>query len=318
MQDKLQINLFSSNHRAYRFPFTIKMMNELQNIKYKDKVQLCIHAEESVINLWKQYFSQNHPKIQTFYIEYTDGDYMNRVYNAQKTDCKYSCKLDDDVLVSSHVLDYIVENLNTISFEHPIIAPILTNGMPSTEFFIQDFLNEQDKKIAYDIFLKTPIENHFHVDYTEIDKKVKSMTVWNDREYWDFVANANTKWQERNLPWCYFIVRGIHPARLSYEYNKFIAEKIFLNKNKFFNKNEYKFDTYVTPYFTNNMFVSETNYWKDTTKIHGGGFDEGQLSVRMMMDNASVLYIRNGFGIHMAYGMTNRAFDIERLYVENL
>jgi len=318
MQNKLQINLFSSSHRGYRFPFTVKMMHELQNVSHKEKVQLCIHAEEPIINLWKDYFNTNPPKVDTFYVEYQNSDYMSRVYTAQQTDCKYSCKLDDDVLVSRHVVDYILENLNAISFEHPILAPILTNGMPSTELFIQDFLNEEEKEQAYNIFLKTPIENHFHLDYTEIDKKVKSMNKWDDREYWDFVATADTKWEKKNLPWCYFIVRGIHPARLSYEYNKFIAEKIFANKNKFFEPANYRLDTYKTPYFTNNMFVSETKYWRETTPIHAGGFDEGQLSVRMMMDDSSVLYIRNGFGIHMAYGMTHNAFNLERLYIENL
>lgn len=318
MQDKLQINLFSSTHRGYRFPFTVKMMNELQNIANKNRVKICLHAQEPAVNMWKQYFTENPPQIETSYLQYKDENYMNRVHNSHQTDCKYSCKLDDDVLVSRHVIDYIVDNLGSITPKNPIIAPILTNGMPSTELFIQDFLSEEDKKTAYDIFLKTPIENHFNLDYSQIDQKVRSMTSWNDREYWDFVANADTKWQIKNLPWCYFIVRGIHPARLSYEYNKFIAEKIFANKDKFFSKHDYRMDTYVTPYFTNNMFVSETNYWRETSKIHGGGFDEGQLSVRMMMDRSSVLYIRNGFGIHMAYGMTHKSQDLERLYITNL
>ena len=318
MQDKLQINLFSSTHRGYRFPFTVKMMSELQNVIHKDKLKICIHAEEPVINSWKEYFSLNSPKVETYYIQYPNSDYMSRVHNAQETDCKYSCKLDDDVLVSHHVLDYILENLNKISFDHPIIAPILTNGMPSTYFFIEDFLNDQDKKIVNDIFLNTSIENHFHVDYSEIDKKVKSMKEWNDKEYWEFVASADTKWDKKNLPWYFFIVRGIHPARLSYEYNKFIAEKIFENKDKFFGKNNYSLETYVTPYFTNNMFVCETNYWKETSKMFDDGFDEGQLSVRMMMDNSSILYIRNGFGIHMAYGMTHNSLNLERMYIENL
>jgi hypothetical protein len=318
MQDKLQINLFGSSYRGYRFPFTTKMMDELQNVTYKDRIKVCIHAEGDALAQWKHYFSTKPPQVETQFIQYPDSEYMTRVYHAQSTDCKYSCKLDDDVLVSRHVLDYILENLNSISHKHPIIAPILTNGMPSTELFIQDFLSQEDKKIAYDIFCNTPIESHFHLDYTSLDQKVRSMKEWNDREYWDYAAIADTKWDSKNLPWCYFIVRGMHPARLSYEYNRFIAERVFSNKDKFFGKNEYRFDTYITPYFTNNMFVSETEYWRLTTPIHGGGFDEGQLSVRMAMDNSSVLYIRNGFGIHMAYGMTHNASDLEKLYIENI
>lgn len=318
MQNKLQINLFSSNHREYRFPFTVKAIDQLNKIDDKRKVRLCIHAEQSAVNKWKQYISSNPLSIETIIVQYPDSSYLNRVLVSQGTDFKYSCKLDDDVLISTHVWNYIISNLDAINNEHPIISPVLTNGMPSNYLFIRDFLNDDEKKIVHQIFLNTNIENHFHMDYSRINQKVKSMKIWNDREYWDYVATADIGEDNPNIPWGHFIVRGIHPSRLSYEYNMYIANKIMEKKDKFYAKHDYSFETYVTPYFTNNIFICETTYWKETLSIAKDGFDEGQLSIRLMMDNSSILYVKNGFGIHMAYGHTHGASQIEKFYTENI
>lgn len=320
MENKLQINLFSCGHRTHRFPFSSKMVTELCNIKNVDKIRLCIHAEKPIIEAWQKYFANITPRFNIQLILYTDSDYLSRVRTAQNTDYKYSCKLDDDVLISRHVWDYLIDNLDKIdNYKTPILAPILTNGMPSVDLFIEDFLSDIDKKIAHDILLRGSIvENMWGLNYSRINEKIKSMKKWNGREYWDFVSTVDTDWEKNNVPWHYFNVRGVHPSRFSYEYNMFIASKVFENQNKFFNKNEYYLDTFTAPYFTNNMFISETKFWKDTLSLLFDGWDEGQLSYRILMDRSKVLYVRNGFGIHMAYGMTDRHMLIEQEYINKL
>jgi len=37
----------------------------------------------------------------------------------------------------------------------------------------------------------------------------------------------------------------------------------------------------------------------------------------MRLDNSSPLYIRNGYAIHMAYGMTRGQQEIESYYIQN-
>jgi hypothetical protein len=319
MNNKLQINLFSCSSRAYRFPFTLKMVNEISNIKNLDKIKVCIHGEKDIIETWKAFFQKNGHNFELELIEYRNLNYLNRVYRAQETDFKYSCKLDDDVLISRHVLDYMIDNLSAINPKNPIIAPILSNGMPSVELFIQEFLNEEDLKIAHQLLLNGSVqENLWGLDYSEINTKIRSMREWNGREYWDFVANCNTGWETRPVPWYHFMVRGVHPARFSFEYNMFIASKIVQYKDKFFNKNEYSFETYDTSYFTNNMFIAETKFWKDTVGMFYDEWDEGQLTLKMKIDKSSVLYVKNGFGVHMAYGMTHGQKIIEENYINNL
>jgi len=316
MENKLQINLFSCSDKAHRFLFTKKMVNEICNIQHIDKVRLCIYVEEILFNQWVGYFKINKPRFDIQLIKCANSDYLSRVHHAQKTEFKYSCKLDDDVLVSRHVWDFIIENLHVIDKQHPIIAPILTNGIPSVELFARDFLTDEEREKAYDILLKGSVADEFWgLNYTAINQKIKSMSEWNGREYWDYVAIADTQWETRPVPWGYFQVRGVHPARFSAEYNFYIADIISKNKEKFFGKNAYGFEEYKAPYFTNNMFISETSFWKRSLGIAHDGWDEGQLSLQMSIDDATPLYITNGFGIHMAYGMTERQQEIEQHYI---
>lgn len=319
MTNKLQINMFSCGHRSHRFPLSVKMYEEISKIKNLDKIRFCIHAELPVAQAWTQYFQQNNPNFDVRIYQYPNSNYLDRVRNAQNTEYEYSCKLDDDVLISRHVWDYMIDNLKIIDRnKFPIIAPILTNGIPSVELFIRDFLNENDQQEAHNILLRGRVPNLWGLDYSKINEKIESMKKWNGKEYWDFVSKVDTKWETNPVPWSYFIVRGIHPARISAEYNLFIANKIFENKDKFFGKNEYLLETFNAPYFTNNLFIAETQYWINTLPLHNDGWDEGQLSLRMMMDESSVLYVKNGFGIHMAYGMTEQQMLIEKTYIENI
>jgi hypothetical protein len=295
------------------------MVKELSNIKNIDKIILSIHGEKLIIDLWRKYFDETKPTFEIKLYEYENSNYLDRINNAHKTDCTYSCKIDDDVLISRHVWDFIIENLESINDDHPIIAPILTNGMPSVDLFIRDFLSSEDLKIAHSLLLSGRIqENLWGLDYSKINEKLKSMEVWDPIEYWKFVSRVDTKWHINQVPFSYFIVRGVHPARFSSDFNIFICEKIFENLDKFFGKNDYSFETFKTPYFTNNMFVSTTKYWIDTLALAHDGWDEGQLSLKMLIDNSSVLYVKNGFGIHMAYGMTDNQMLIEKTYIENI
>ncbi len=320
MINKLQINLFSCSHRSYRFPFTTKMIDELMGINNVDKIKLSIHCGQEMVDAWKGYFSTKLIPFEIIICPYADSNYLNRVSAAQKTDCKYSCKLDDDVLISKYVWDYIIDNLHMINEKNPIISPILTNGMPSVELFIRDFLNDEDLKLAHSLLLQAHIPRDlWGCDYSEVNSKIRSMKKWDGKDYWDFVTTANIKWDINNVPWFYgMCARGVHPSRFSAEYNMFICKKVWENKYKFFGKNEYSLETYDAPYFTNNIFISETKFWIDNMYLITDLYDEGQLNIRLLMDNSKILYVKNGFGIHMAYGMTEHGFDIERTYINNL
>lgn len=316
-QELLQINLFCS--KISRFNFTKKMVDQILKIKDKTKIKLCIYGEVPNINLWKEYFTNNKPTFNIELISFADGHYPSKVDHAHKTSCKYSCKMDDDILMSHHVWEFILNNLDSISDKHPVIAPIFTNGIPSTDMFVDDFLSQEDRKIAHNYFLTEYIdENEWGLNFANINKNISLMSEWSGEKYWDMVTNVDTEWDVRPLPWYYYMVRGVHPARYSRDYNIFIADKIIENKEKFFSKQDYKLETYKAPYFCNNLFFCETEFWRESFKLFSDGWDEGQLTLKMNLEKSSPLYIRNGFAIHMAYGMTRGQQEIENYYINNI
>ena len=123
---------------------------------------------------------------------------------------------------------------------------------------------------------------------------------------------------DRNVPWYYTIVKGVHPARFSYDYNMFVANHAIQNKDLLLNKQEYYLDEYMTPYFCNNIFVTTAEFYKQAQELFNDHWDEGQLTMYANAQNKVPMYIRNCYGIHMAYGCTTRQNEIENHYIENL
>lgn len=296
------------------------MIEELLKCKYLNQCSLFVYTERDGVDTLKQFFSSKKTELTVSLVVLGDSNYTDRVKHAHKSTAEFSCKMDDDILMSHHVWDFLFESLDKITSKHPIISPIFTNGIPSADTFVQDFIERQeDVQTAHNWFLTERIaDTEWGLNYIPINEKLSSMKVWSDREYWEAVTDINTEWDTRPLPWYYFMVRGVHPARYSRHYNMFIANQIINNKDKFFRKNNYWLDTITAPYFCNNLFVAKTEYWKNSTNLFTDGWDEGQLTLQMKLDNATPLYIRNGFAIHMAYGMTRNQQEIETYYMQHL
>ena len=315
---KIQINIFSCRDKTYRFPMTLKHVQEISQCVNRDKIRLMLFVEEPLISSWKEYFNTNKPDFDIQLVNMPSSSYLERVHTAQDTDIKYSAKVDDDVLTSRHVWDFIIDNLNSIDKQHPIIAPIFSNGIPSVELFIKEFLDEKDLEQAYKLLLSGRVDpNCWGLNFNKVNEYIQQQTEWNGRKYWDFMSVVDTDWENRPVHWGYYQVRGVHPARFSPEFNLFIAEKIIQNKEKFYSKNTYSFEEFKAPYFTNNIFVCETEFWKKTLQIATDGWDEGQLSIQMSVDDATPHYIKNGFAIHMAYGNTYNQKYVEDFYINN-
>jgi hypothetical protein len=318
---KLQINLFCSGIKHTRFGMTSKLVDEIYKIKDQSSFKLCIYGEKINIQQWIEYF-KGKPKINVDLLTFETSHYPDKVVYAHKTKSEYSCKVDDDILISHNLWDYIIDNLDKINDKNPIIAPILTNGIPSVELFVEDFCTSKQQTEAYELFKRGRInEIEWGLDFSKVNDYIYNLKMdsWKGYNYWEMVTNVDTQWDKRDyLPWYYYMVRGVHPARFDFEYNIFIANCILQNKEMFYNGGNYYLDTYKAPYFTNNMFFCKTSYWRKTFSLFSDGFDEGQLTLQGQLDNSNILYVRNGFGIHMAYGMTKGQAEIENYYIQNL
>ena len=147
---------------------------------------------------------------------------------------------------------------------------------------------------------------------------IKSLDTWNGEEYWKLVDRVNPTKGREGLPWFYSIVKGVHPARFSYDYNMYIAKHAAEKKELVLNNSELFLEKYLTPYFCNNLFIAKTEFYLEAQKVFFDNWDEGQLTMYANRTDKSPIYVRNCYGIHMAYGCTERQKEIEKYYIDNL
>jgi hypothetical protein len=320
----IQINLFTSY--ADRLPFTKLALNELTKIKEKNKdlVSLHIYFNKSSKDIWVKELTQEKYSGFDIVLHLMDKDeYILKIPIAHNTNFPYSCKWDDDVLIGTPTWDYIIDNINILELDPNIsvLAPQLTNGIPTVDLFMRDLLIQEEREIANEMFLKDGLKNVLDIwgaNYRPVQTFIEQMKEWDADEYWNFVETFNPKATRPNLPDNYKWAKGIHPARFSYEFNMFIANKILQKKDKLFGKNNFYIESKDTAYFCNNIYFTKTNYWKESFEILTDGYDEGQLTIYAKAKGMKPAYIRNSFGIHMAYGCTHKQKEIESYYIKNL
>ena len=320
----IQINLFTCAGKESRLPMTKAAIHEFSMIKDENKkdIELFIYHNHEQEELWEgiaQSVLEN--SISVVLASMPKDDYIDKVRLAHESTAEYCCKWDDDVFISRHVWDYMLENIDILNDPKiSMLTPVLSNGMPSVEMFIEDFLTQEETKQAHDIFLKDNIEaGIFGCNFEPLYNYIKNSTTWNGKEYWELVAKINPTDNRIGLPWFYTIVKGIHPARFSYDFNMFLAKHAVNNKSALLDKQEYYLDTtYPTPYLCDNLFFSKTEFYVKSQELFFDHWDEGQVNMLSQQRGQTPAYVRNCYGIQPAYGCTKGQQEIEEYYIKNL
>lgn len=320
----IQINLFcGTDETGKRSTITKAALSQLANISdnNKSKIELFIYHDQSEESIWEQQAQ----KLVTSGIATTlaimpDNNYMTKLGVALQTEHKYSCKWDNDVFINKDIWNYLIENVEVVDDPKvSLLAPTLSNGMPTVELFIKDFLSEEEKNIVGNIFINDNIvKDIFGCNYNDIINYISSLDSWDGDRYWKVMDMHNPTLDRPHLPWYYSIAKGVHPARFSYDYNMFIFNHAVKNIDKVLNSTNLYMEQYITPYFCNNIFLTSTEYWKNSQELFFDNWDEGQLTMLANKQNKSPTYVRNCYGIHMAYGCTKGQIEIEKNYIDNL
>jgi hypothetical protein len=322
----IQINLFTANGAHYkdRFWFTRMCLDQFSKIKKDNLEKISLHVYINALDESKWVEELTDKKYQNIDITIqcmTDDEYIKKVQLAHESDCEYSCKWDDDTFINSYVWDYMIENVSVLDKEDiSVLIPIIQNGIPTVDFFIEDFLSEEEKLEAYKIFLSEGVKNNLHIwgcDYRKVQQYIDSKSEWDYNEYWNFIDKFNPI-ENINLPNYMSLAKGFHPARFSYTYNSYITQKLIENKNLIFDKREYHIMDHNSVYFCNNLTFIKTSFWKESQSTFRDGWDEGQMNVYSLAQKKKPAYVRNCCGIHMAYGCTERQKEIEETYINNL
>jgi hypothetical protein len=312
----IQINIIS--HNTERFEFTSRSLDEIKKIKNKGSIKINIcYTNESDSNLWELKCNElresgiNAEKNCINWNGPEGNNYMNKINSFISSDCEYSCSMDDDILLSCYLWDYIIENISILDNpDNLFITPLISNGIPSTDLFIEDFFEKENREEIRSIFKNTHIPNLWGANYESLNY---------EKEEWglDFYEKVG------NLSHYY---KGIHPARISIEAHKKMAELICENPTKLLSKNEYHTDIRKFPYFCNSFYFIKTQTWRkiiEDKSLFRDSFDEVPLNLYMQYNDLNMVFVRNGFCLHMAYNTINtpdKSYqkEIEEYYKINL
>ena len=288
---KIQINILSHYNRENFFEF---IFNYLVKIKDENKklIKIVIHQTNNPL-FWNDVSN----KLNTNNIETSlmgiGPDYMTKIFNSFKTDCEYSCSMDDDILINNYLWDYIIENIDILSDDDNLfLAPLISNGIPSVDYFIEQFFDVDEKKELNDIFRSTTIpQGLWGVDYNSLNKHTNSEE-WIPNNFYDEVSKINHYY------------KGIHPIRVSYPAHLKLVHLIIKNFSKFEMNNNYELMSVKRPYFCNSFYFIKTKTWEKINydkSLICDGFDEVPLNMYKDRHNLNMIFVKNGFCIHMAY-----------------
>lgn len=320
----LQINLFTSSTNQSRLPLTKAALYELSNIDdhNKKQIELFIHHNIADEDLWSELaYPLAKSGISVTLVGLHTDTYLDKVRMAHQSTHKYTCKWDDDIYVNRDVWNYMIANRHIVDTpEISMLTPCLSNGMPSVDMFVEDFLNEEETEFAHKQFISDNIPpDIFGCNYEAVYDFIKNTSQWDGKAYWTKVSENDPTHNRSGLPWFYTIVKGVHPARFSYDFNMFLAKHAESNLDKLRRSPDLYLDTtYPTPYLCDNLFISTTQFYIDSQELFFDHWDEGQVNMLSQKRGQNIAYVRNCYGIHMAYGCTQRQKDIEKYYIDNV
>ena len=308
MPETLTLMYLTDDGRHFNFETFVKM---LSNMKNKKQVILLVltHCNdlEFYNNILKTY------NIQQFLIQHFDpyDNYMNKVrftiQFSEQNNIKYICKYDNDIILTSALFDYMVDNLAVLNDNtHFILSPTLTSGIPSIEYFLDDFATKDEQNSIREEFRKLKIPDFtMGQDYSSLNTQV---TKWDYKHFFQQVSN---------IP---HVFKGIHPHRISADLHEKLNSIVINHRDDILNaKNFNLFIDNSSPYICNSVFIIRTDRYKDVINqisLFKDGFEEVPLNLRMKELNADIVFVRNGCGIHSYYNTIPNNRELEKTFMD--
>jgi hypothetical protein len=258
--------------------------------------------EEIVVNLlttpnckdWSKEVKQlQESGIRTNYYSIPDGSYMAKIKQGVSCETEYCIKLDEDIFLSSNLWEFFLDNIDILQDDKNVIfSPILSTGIPTVDYFSEEFLEEDERATLYNIYLKTHIPSIWGADYAPLEEHTINASAWNSVNFYNAVNRIEHHY------------RGVHPVRFSPEAQTFINSCVVNRLEKIVNENN--FSTFVDnkPYICNSVFAIKRDTWLkilSDKSLFRDEFEEVPLNLYMRQNNLNMIFINNGFAVHPSY-----------------
>lgn len=229
-------------------------------------------------------------------IQYTKGlNYMCKIKTAVRSPLKYSISLDEDVLLSNHALDALIESVDWLDLFDDVllVTPLMSIEVGSVDLFINTLCGR--KKELEEDYLKVDFTNvgyDWGVDYTKLNKYTLESNTWDYEKFYKEVEKIQHYY------------KGIHPIRVSEEAQSKVINLVLDNFEEFIKKRNSGAVILERPYFTNHVYLLETETWRKIiydSSLFKDDFDEVPLNLYRRKHNMKIVYLTNCLGIHASY-----------------
>jgi len=289
----------SINYILHNRPYISSFKKEIANISSKVKSNLTINLLVSNLNRdWKadkEDLEKCGIKTNVFLVE--GGNYMLKILTGIDSYSEYSIKLDEDIFLSTAVWDFFLDNIDILENETNLfLSPILNNGIPSVDLFIDQFCNAEEKQILNKIFLRTSLPSIWGADYSKLENHTTKAHHWSSENFYNEVAKINHYY------------KGVHPVRFSADAQNYILDVVLKRFDKILNCSNMSFFYDKKPYFCNSVFGIKTETWHkivNDKSLFKDEFEEVPLNLYREENNLSMVFINNGFGVHPSYNTIN-------------
>jgi len=285
------------NDRTHYFK---TIFTQLIKIKDKNKEKINVNilvSKDGDENIDEKLLTDNGIDAQIIYQPHLGRHYMGKVEKAIDESDTYSISLDEDVFLNNHIWDFMIENCEVLNDNRNLLlSPLLSTGVPTIDWFIDDFFDEDDKNILFEKFKRTRfIESECTPPGCEVLNRctIDSMGTWDSKYFYEEVKKMETHY------------KGIHPVRVSTEIQSILVDLVLKHKDKLLNKMDYSlFFNNDRPYFCNNVYMIKTETWKKIVydqSLFVDKFDEVPLNKYRINNNLNMVLIKNSFGVHPSY-----------------
>ena len=219
----------------------------------------------------------------------------------------YSIKLDEDILLSNYIWDFIIENIERVD-EVMFMSPILSANIPFIDEYVSGLFTEEEKKAIEDSFRRVKFGKAWGVDYSALNKYTVDAEEWNPVEYWRAV--------ESEIKHSY---KGMHPLRSSEESHNLLNEYSLNYLDKIFGAGDFSLTERDMVYFTNSFYAIRTDRWKEAVSrrdLFVDLYDEVPVNRFMHEKGLKALAIDNGYAMHLSFNNVRNLKKENALYNE--
>jgi hypothetical protein len=239
-----------------RLPLVYAQIKQLQKCTYRDFHFYLMVDQSKIDSSLVGVLERSLPNQHTV-ILYDDrgANYMPKIINGSSQDHEFMIKLDEDTLMLSVSWDKFFKLTESMTDEDLFCTGAISNGVPTCDLFIQNFIPESSEKINQ-MFSATrfPPLNQIAclggADYTSLNLEEDS--AWNSQQFFEKVWKINHHYL------------GIHPVRMNGGAQKEINKAIIANFPNTMKPKDCPVirDSTAYPYFCNNIFGIKSKDWR--------------------------------------------------------